>query len=111
MIGGSGRSKPGSPNSMPVRFYPKSRSRSSIAACYAAMNSRCRPARLGTEEGMTNTLLTLHDPAAARRYYAEGLWRDETLYGLLATHAAERPDDFALRDGSRRLTWGALLRC
>ena len=58
---------------------------------------------------MTNTLLTLHDPEAARRYYAAGLWRADTLYTLLAKHAAERPDDFALRDGTRRLTWRALL--
>ena len=35
---------------------------------------------------MTNTLLTLHDPEAAR-YYAEGLWRADTLYTLLARHA------------------------
>jgi acyl-CoA synthetase len=58
---------------------------------------------------MTNTLLTLHDPAAARRYYAEGLWRADTLYMLLEQHAARRPDDFALRDGATRLTWRALL--
>src|SRR6266581_7001194 len=58
---------------------------------------------------MTNTLLTLHDPAAARRYYAAGLWRADTLYTLLRDHAARRPDDFALRDGTRRLTWRALL--
>src|SRR6185312_5147157 len=58
---------------------------------------------------MTNTLLTLHDPAAARRYYAEGLWRDDTLYTLLQRHAAERPDAFALRDAEKRLTWRELL--
>lgn len=58
---------------------------------------------------MTNTLLTLHDPAAARRYHAEGLWRDDTLYTLLQKHAAERPEAFALRDGRRRLTWRELL--
>ncbi len=58
---------------------------------------------------MTNTLLTLHDPAAARRYYAQGLWRRDTLYTLLCEHAARRPDAFALRDGTRRLTWSALL--
>ena len=57
---------------------------------------------------MTNTLLTLHDPAAARRYYAEGLWRDDTFYTLLRRHAAARPRDFALRDGGTRLTWEAL---
>src|SRR4051812_16267840 len=57
---------------------------------------------------MIGTLLTLHDPAAASRYYAQGLWRNETLYALLARHAAERPDDFALHDGLRRLTWREL---
>jgi len=57
---------------------------------------------------MTNTLLTLHDPEAAARYYAEGLWRKDTLYTLLCDHAAQRPQDFALRDGARRLTWAAL---
>src|SRR5260370_40070021 len=58
---------------------------------------------------MTNTLLTLHDPAAAGRYYDAGLWRADTLYTLLRDHATHRPDDFALRDGTRRLTWRALL--
>ena len=58
---------------------------------------------------MSSTLLTLHDPEAARRYYDAGLWRADTLYTLLMKHAAERPDDFALRDGARRLTWSALL--
>ncbi|MBV9587919.1 MAG: acyl--CoA ligase, partial [Alphaproteobacteria bacterium] len=57
---------------------------------------------------MTNTLLTLHDPEAARHYYAEGLWREDTLYTLLARHAARRPHAFALRDSRRRLTWAEL---
>ena len=54
---------------------------------------------------MPSTLLTLHDPALARDYYAGGQWRGETLYGLAARHAAERPEAFALRDGVHRLTW------
>lgn len=54
------------------------------------------------------TLLTLHDPATARRYYDAGLWRGETFYALLAQHAARRPAGFALRDGRRRLTWREL---
>jgi len=49
--------------------------------------------------------LTLHDPAKARAYYDQGLWTDDTFYGLLARHAAGRPDDLALRDGRARLTW------
>src|SRR4029077_9357396 len=65
---------------------------------------------LGTEESMTNTLLTLHDPEAAARYYAAGLWRQDTLYTLLTQHAAQRPEAFALRDGAQRLSWAALLK-
>jgi hypothetical protein len=45
---------------------------------------------------MTNTLLTLHNPETARRYYAEGLWRADRLYTLLCEHAAR------WADGSRR---------
>jgi hypothetical protein len=37
---------------------------------------------------MTNTLLILHDPKAARHYYAAGLWREDMLYTLLAQRAA-----------------------
>ncbi len=57
-----------------------------------------------------NTILTLHDPAAARAYYAAGVWQDDTLYALLARHARRRGAVFALRDGARRLTWAELLR-
>ena len=49
--------------------------------------------------------LTLHQPALARRHYAAGLWRDETLHDLLAAHAAARPDAVCARDGRRTLTW------
>jgi acyl-CoA synthetase len=54
-------------------------------------------------------LLTLHHPAAARRYYETGVWRDETLYALLRRHAAARPDAPALRDSRVRLSWAELL--
>ena len=52
--------------------------------------------------------LTLHAPAQARAWHAQGFWRDETFYHLLARHAAERPEAEAARDGSRRLCWRAL---
>jgi len=58
---------------------------------------------------VTNTILTLHDPEMARRYYAEGLWRRDTLYSLLCDHAVQRPAAFALRDGRKRLSWRQLL--
>ena len=54
-------------------------------------------------------ILTLHNPARAAEYYGAGYWRKDTLYSLLQHHAAVRPDQFALRDSHRRLTWGKLL--
>jgi acyl-CoA synthetase len=54
--------------------------------------------------------LTLHHPAEAQRYYAAGCWRDETVYALLARHAAERPAAIALVDGRRSLSWAELLQ-
>jgi acyl-CoA synthetase len=56
------------------------------------------------------TILTLHDPQVARGYYAKGWWREDTLYSLLKRHARERPEAYALRDSTRRLTWAALLQ-
>ncbi|MCG8544451.1 MAG: long-chain fatty acid--CoA ligase, partial [Alphaproteobacteria bacterium] len=52
-----------------------------------------------------NTVLTLHDPGTARRYYDAGLWRPDTFYSLMSDHAKHRPDGYALRDSGRRLTW------
>ena len=52
--------------------------------------------------------LTLHHPTQARHYYERGVWQADTFYGLLARHAAARPDAIALQDGRRKLTWRAL---
>ena len=57
---------------------------------------------------MSGRFLTLHDPATARRFYEQGLWRDETFHDLLAAHASARPDDIALRDGRQSLSWREL---
>ena len=57
-----------------------------------------------------STILTLHDPQIARRYYESGVWREDTLYSLLRHHARVRPQAYALRDSRRRLTWSALAR-
>src|SRR3954471_22441663 len=57
-----------------------------------------------------STILTLHDPQTARRYYGAGVWREDTLYSLLRAHARVRPDAYALRDSKRRLTWAQLSR-
>jgi acyl-CoA synthetase len=56
-----------------------------------------------------STILTLHDPQTARAYYAEGVWRQDTLYSLLREHAALRPTAHALRDSVHRLSWSELL--
>ena len=50
-------------------------------------------------------LLTLHDPAKARRYYADGVWTGDTFYSLLAGHAERQPGAWAVRDGGRRVNW------
>lgn len=52
--------------------------------------------------------LTLHGPARAAAYYEKGLWTGDTFYGLMARHAAERPDATAYRDGAATLTWREL---
>ncbi len=52
--------------------------------------------------------LTIHHPSSAKRYYEQGLWRDETFYGLLARHASERAGSIALQDGRHQLTWAQL---
>ena len=53
--------------------------------------------------------LTLHHPARARRYYADGHWTEDTFYSLLVSHARERGNAPALRDGRRCLSWAQLL--
>jgi acyl-CoA synthetase len=55
------------------------------------------------------TILTLHDPCKAAALYASGIWQKDTLYTLLARHAAARPNAYALRDRARRVTWSTLL--
>jgi acyl-CoA synthetase len=59
---------------------------------------------------MSSTLLTLHNPRTAQRYYDAGWWRAETMYALLAHHAQQRPQAYALRDSRHRLTWAQLLQ-
>lgn len=59
--------------------------------------------------GSDPVILTLHNPALARAYYAAGWWREETLHALLCANARIRPDRPALRDSARRLTWRELL--
>jgi len=56
-----------------------------------------------------NTVLSLQDPEAARRYYEAGHWRPETMYMVLRRHAAATSDRFALRDSVSRLTYGEVL--
>lgn len=57
-----------------------------------------------------NTLLTLHDPQAARQHYLAGIWQQDTLYTLARHHARERPEAYAVRDAHRRLRWRELLQ-
>ena len=56
-----------------------------------------------------NTVLSLQDPQAARRYYEAGHWRAETMYMVLRRHALATPDKLALSDSVSRLTYGEVL--
>ena len=53
--------------------------------------------------------LTAHTPVDARRHYAAGTWKTDTLVSVLARHARERPDSLALTDPSLRFTWAEML--
>lgn len=50
-------------------------------------------------------MLTLHDPQKTREHYASGAWQRDTMFGLLAKHATQRPSSVALRDNFTTLTW------
>lgn len=54
-------------------------------------------------------LLTLHNPAEARKHYLSGAWQTDTMYSLARRHATERGNAYAIRDSYRRLTWSALV--
>ncbi|MDN5844404.1 MAG: acyl--CoA ligase [Alcaligenaceae bacterium] len=52
--------------------------------------------------------LTLHDPAASRQFYEQGLWTPDTFYMLLRRHEARAPSAGALRDSRQFLDWRSL---
>ena len=58
---------------------------------------------------MTANILSLFNRAASDEIYRQGHWRDKTIYALAKGHAERRPDGFALRDQTRRLTWRDLV--
>ena len=43
-----------------------------------------------------------------RRYYAEGLWRGDTMFGVLEEQVAQRPDKVFLSDATTSCTFGDL---
>ena len=53
--------------------------------------------------------LTAHTPSAARRHYASGAWKADTLVRILARHASAWPDAPALTDPELRFTWAEML--
>ena len=61
-----------------------------------------------SDGSLVKMLLTLHEPTRARQFYEQGLWRSDTLYSLLAKHANQRPNAYALRDSQLRLSWQSL---
>jgi len=57
---------------------------------------------------MTQSILTLLTAPMVARYTAAGYWGEETIYHLVAQHARETPNAFAVRDRHRRLTYADL---
>ncbi|MFC9353360.1 class I adenylate-forming enzyme family protein [Arthrobacter sp. NPDC057013] len=58
---------------------------------------------------MTNRMLTRLDLPQAHRYYAEGHWQDETIYGLARKAATLYPDETAVMERSRNITYRSML--
>lgn len=53
--------------------------------------------------------ISLIGDAAVRDHYASGAWRRETIYAIVAGHAATRPDAPAVRTSQRLFTWAELV--
>jgi acyl-CoA synthetase (AMP-forming)/AMP-acid ligase II len=58
---------------------------------------------------MPNTLLTLFHTDRYEEHYRAGLWRDDTVYSLVRTHADRTPERIAVRSAHYDLTYRALL--
>ena len=56
-------------------------------------------------------MLTLLNAQDMRRFYAEGHWRDDTIYSLVAENARKTPNKVALRDRQRAISYGELVSC
>jgi acyl-CoA synthetase len=56
-----------------------------------------------------NTVLTLLTAEQISSFYAAGYWRDGTIYTLVRAHADRTPGKIAVREGSRTITYGALV--
>lgn len=50
-------------------------------------------------------MLPTPDPDRKKQHYADGFWREETIYALAAARAAAAPKSWAIRDRLRRLTY------
>jgi acyl-CoA synthetase len=58
---------------------------------------------------LINTVLTLLSAERMAAFYQAGFWRDETIYMAARRHAQARPQAYAVRDRSRRLTYEELI--
>jgi acyl-CoA synthetase (AMP-forming)/AMP-acid ligase II len=58
---------------------------------------------------MSSPILSLFNKATSDEFYRLGHWRDQTIDAIVRTHAERTPENFALRDQARRLTWRALV--
>jgi acyl-CoA synthetase (AMP-forming)/AMP-acid ligase II len=57
-----------------------------------------------------STILSRMSADLLAEYYRSGCWKDESLYDVLCRHAQNSPDNFAVRDRLRRISFRDLLR-
>ena len=58
---------------------------------------------------MTGLISSPLSAAEVQTYHDTGVWRDQTIYDIVNTHAVARPDAIALRSSFRAFTWAELI--
>lgn len=58
---------------------------------------------------MAATAQSLIGDAAVQGYYDSGAWQNETIYAIVVSHAAARPDAVAIRTSFRTFSWSELV--
>lgn len=58
---------------------------------------------------MRNRILTLLSARRLHEHHSAGQWRDDTIFSLIKGHAVRRPENIAIRDRSKTITYRQLV--